>query len=135
MDKLIKKYELKKVNIDDMVIELHEYGEMNGWSKQKIKNKKKELRLVHDNTLQFYNKILRGFNKPEQKSYKKAKMILKHKIFASVVDIMNEEYINHKNEKKLKEYLRNNPEKKYSKSKAKDKGYKIFLVEIVNQQP
>ena len=48
---------------------------------------------------------------------------------------MNEEYINHKNEKKLKEYLRNNPEKKYSKSKAKDKGYKIFLVEIVNQQP
>ena len=118
-----------------MVIELREYGEMNGWSKQKIKKKKKELRLVHDNTLQFYNKILRGFNKPEQKSYKKAKMILKHKIFASVVDIMNEEYINHKNEKKLKEYLRNNPEKKYSKSKAKDKGYKIFLVEIVNQQP
>ena len=31
MDKLIKKYELKKVNIDDMVIELREYGEMNGW--------------------------------------------------------------------------------------------------------
>ena len=43
---------------------------------------------------------------------------------------MTEEYINHKNENELKKYLRKNPGKKYSKSKAKDEGYKVFLVEI-----
>tara|TARA_Y100000389_G_C17394230_1_gene481640 strand:+ start:816 stop:1214 length:399 start_codon:yes stop_codon:yes gene_type:complete len=130
MEKLIKQYKLKKEKIDDMVIELREYGNMNEWSKNKIKRKKKELRSVHDKTLDFYNKILKGFNKSEQKTYRKAKMVLKHKIFASVIDIMNEEYINHKNENELKKYLRKNPGKKYSKSKAKDEGYKVFLVEI-----
>lgn len=130
MEKLIIQYKLKKEKIDDMIIELREYGNLNEWSKNKIKRKKRELRLVHDKTLDFYNKILKGFNKSEQKTYRKAKRILKNEIFASVIDIINEEYINHKNENELKKYLRKNPSKKYSKSKAKDEGYKFLLIKI-----
>jgi len=127
METYIQKYNLKKYKIDDMIIELRNYGIQKEWSKSKLKRKKKELRNEYENTMKSYNKWLKGFGKPEMNVYRDAKIILKNEIFTSIVDVSEGNFINHKNEIELKKYLRNNPNKSYSRKLAKDKGYKVFL--------
>ena len=135
MEDLIREYNLKADPIDDMVCELRGHALDNGWSKSRLRKKRKELRILYGDTLELYNEWLIGFGRPKQMTYKNAKMILKNDIYASIVDVSDGIYLDHESEHELNKYIKLYPDKSFNRKLAKKSGYKVFLKVIAGDTP
>jgi len=125
----ILKYNFKGDNLHDMLTELEEYSEKNNWSSKTFKKRKITLERLFNEYLLQLNTWLKEFGYEEISSITGARKIFKTEIFASIGDVINKQYINKKNIKSLRKYLKT-PGKLVHKEYAKEFGYKVFLKKL-----
>ncbi len=121
------KYSLKNVDLDDLVLELQEYSQKNNWSEDTFKNRLKLLQKLHRPLFIRLNKWLISFGLPTEHTISRAKNSLKNNVFASVIDVKENNYYNCKTKTVLVKYLQENPHKRVKRQYAKDEGYRVFL--------
>uniref|UniRef100_A0A6C0BSP2 Uncharacterized protein n=1 Tax=viral metagenome TaxID=1070528 RepID=A0A6C0BSP2_9ZZZZ len=121
------KYRLKSDRLDDLILELYDHSQKNNWSDKTFSKKSEDLKRFHSELFIQLNTWLIKFNLPIQHTITKAKKLLEKEVFASVIDVKENNYYNCKSKKDLIKYLNKNTHKKINKSLAKDEGYKIFL--------
>jgi len=121
------KYRLKSDKLDDLILELYDHSQKHKWSKETFSKKSEDLKRFHSELFVQLNEWLIYFDLPIQHTITKAKKLLEKEVFASVIDVKENNYYNCKSKKDLIKYLNKNPHKKINKSLAKDEGYRIFL--------
>lgn len=121
------KYRLTSDQLDDLIIELYDHSQKNNWSEKTFLKKSEDLKRFYSELFIQLNKWLICFDLPIQNTIIKAKKLLEKEVFASVIDVKEENYYNCKSKKDLIKYLKKNPQKRINKSLAKDEGYRIFL--------
>lgn len=121
------KYQLTSDQLDDLIIELYDHSQKNNWSDETFTKKSGDLKRLYSGLFIQLNTWLIKFNLPIQNTIKKAKKLLEKEVFASVIDVKENNYHNCKSKKNLIKYLNKNSQKKINKNLAKDEGYRIFL--------
>jgi hypothetical protein len=122
----IVKYDFKSDNLQDMLVELEEYSDKNNWSSKTFEKRRNKLEKLFDEYLLQLNTWLNEFGHKEISSITEARKVFKKKIFASIGDIIDKKYINKKDLKSLRKYLKK-PGKLVHREYAKEFGYKVFL--------
>jgi hypothetical protein len=122
----IVKYDFKSDNLQDMLLELEEYSDKNNWSSKTFEKRKNKLERLFDEYLLQLNTWLNEFGYKERSSITEARKVFKKKIFASIGDIIDKKFINKKDSKSLRKYLKQ-PGKLVHREYAKEFGYKVFL--------
>jgi len=127
LDEFKNKYSLKGVDLDDLVLELYEYSQKNNWLEDTFKNRLKLLQKLHHPLFIRLNKWLIEFDLPTEHTITRAKKSLETNVFASVIDVKENNYYNCKTKSELIKYLTKNPHKLVNRKYAKDEGYRVFL--------
>tara|TARA_B100000287_G_C20264139_1_gene635235 strand:- start:97 stop:510 length:414 start_codon:yes stop_codon:yes gene_type:complete len=127
IDDFKNKYSLKNVDLDDLVLELHEYSQKNNWSEDTFKHRLRLLQKLHRPLFIQLNKWLISFGLPTEHTITKAKKSLEKNVFASIIDVKENNYYNYKTKESLVKYLDKNPHKRVNRKYAKDEGYRVFL--------
>ena len=127
LDEFKNKYSLKSVDLDDLVLELQEYSQKNNWLEDTFKNRLKLLEKLHHPLFIRLNKWLIEFDLPTEHTITRAKKSLETNVFASVIDVKENNYYNCKTKSELIKYLTKNPHKRVKRQYAKDEGYRVFL--------
>jgi len=122
-----QKYRLKGESLDDILIELYDHSVIYGWSDKTYEKHGGKFKRLYGGIFIQLNEWLVGFGLPRQNTINKAKKTLKKKVFASIVDVKENNYINLGSNKSLRKYINMDPSKKIGKGMAKDEGYRIFL--------
>jgi len=112
LDEFKNKYSLKCVDLDDLVIELHGYSQKNNWSEETFTNRLKLLQKLHRPLFIRLNKWLIAFGLPTEHTITRAKKSLEKNVFASVIDVKENNYYNCKTKTALVKYLNKNPHKR-----------------------
>ncbi len=121
------KYSLKSVDLDDLVLELQEYSQKNNWVEGTFNNRLKLLQKLHRPLFIRLNKWLIAFGLSTENNITRAKKSLEKNVFASVIDVKENNYYNCKTKTALVKYLNKNPHKRVKRQYAKDEGYRVFL--------
>lgn len=127
LDEFKNKYSLKSVDLDDLVLELQEYSQKNNWREDTFNNRLKLLQKLHRPLFIRLNKWLIAFGLPTEQNITRAKKSLEKNVFASVIDVKENNYYNCKTKIALVKYLNKNPHKRVNRKYAKDEGYRVFL--------
>mgnify|MGYP001235692017 FL=1 len=127
LDEFKNKYSLKSVDLDDLVLELQEYSQKNNWTEDTFNNRLKLLQKLHRPLFIKLNKWLIAFGLPTEHTITRAKKSLEKNVFASVIDVKENNYYNCKTKNALVKYLNENPHKCVKRQYAKDEGYRVFL--------
>ena len=127
LDEFKNKYSLKSVDLDDLVLELQEYSQKNNWIEDTFNNRLKLLQKLHRPLFIRLNKWLISFGLPTEQNITRAKKSLEKNVFASVIDVKENNYYNYKTKESLVKYLDKNPHKQVNRKYAKDEGYRVFL--------
>lgn len=127
LDEFKNKYSLKSVDLDDLVLELQEYSQKNNWREDTFNNRLKLLQKLHRPLFIKLNKWLIAFGLPTEHTITRAKKSLEKNVFASVIDVKENNYYNCKTKIALVKYLNQNPHKRVNRKYAKDEGYRVFL--------
>ena len=127
LDEFKNKYSLKSVDLDDLVLELKEYSQKNNWREDTFINRLKLLQKLHRPLFIRLNKWLIAFGLPTEHTITRAKKSLEKNVFASVIDVKENNYYNCKTKNALVKYLNENPHKCVKRQYAKDEGYRVFL--------
>lgn len=127
LDEFKTKYSLKSIDLDDLVLGLQEYSQKNNWSEDTFNNRLKLLQKLHRPLFIRLNKWLISFGLPTETSITRAKKSLEKNVFASVIDVKENNYYNCKTKTALVKYLKENPHKRVKRKYAKDEGYRVFL--------
>lgn len=127
LDEFKTKYSLKSIDLDDLVLGLQEYSQKNNWSEDTFNNRLKLLQKLHRPLFIRLNKWLISFDLPTETNITRAKKSLEKNVFASVIDVKENNYYNCKTKTELVKYLNKNPHKRVKRKYAKDEGYRVFL--------
>ncbi len=127
LDEFKTKYSLKSVDLDDLVLGLQEYSQKNNWSEDTFNNRLKLLQKLHRPLFIRLNNWLISFGLPTETNITRAKKSLEKNVFASVIDVKENNYYNCKTKNALVKYLNKNPHKRVKRKYAKDEGYRVFL--------
>ena len=127
LDEFKTKYSLKSIDLDDLVLGLQEYSQKNNWSEDTFNNRLKLLQKLHRPLFIRLNKWLISFGLPTETNITMAKKSLEKNVFASVIDVKENNYYNCKTKTELVKYLNKNPHKRVKRKYAKDEGYRVFL--------
>ena len=127
LDEFKTKYSLKSIDLDDLVLGLQEYSQKNNWSEDTFNNRLKLLQKLHRPLFIRLNKWLISFGLPTETNITMAKKSLEKNVFASVIDVKENNYYNCKTKTALVKYLNKNPHKRVKRKYAKDEGYRVFL--------
>ena len=127
LDEFKNKYSLKSVDLDDLVLELQEYSQKNNWREDTFNNRLKLLQKLHRPLFIRLNEWLIAFGLPTEQNITRAKKSLEKNVFASVIDVKENNYYNCKTKTALVKYLNKNPHKRVNRKYAKDEGYRVFL--------
>lgn len=121
------KYRLTSDQLDDLIIELYDHSQKHNWSDETFTKKSGDLKRLYSGLFIQLNTWLIKFNLPIQNTIKKAKKLLEKEVFASVIDVKENNYYNCKTKTALVKYLNKNPHKRVKRKYAKDEGYRVFL--------
>lgn len=127
LDEFKSKYSLKSVDLDDLVLELQEYSQKNNWKEETFTNRLKLLQKLHRPLFIRLNKWLIAFGLPTEHTITRARKSLEKNVYASVIDVKENNYYNCKTKPALVKYLNKNPHKCVKRQYAKDEGYRVFL--------
>ena len=126
LDEFKNKYSLKSVDLDDLVPSYKIFTK-NNWSEVTFNNRLKLLQKLHRPLFIRLNKWLIAFGLPTEQNITRAKKSLEKNVFASVIDVKENNYYNCKTKTALVKYLNKNPHKRVKRQYAKDEGYRVFL--------
>ena len=92
----------------------------NNWSEVTFNNRLKLLQKLHRPLFIRLNKWLIAFGLPTEQNITRAKKSLEKNVFASVIDVKENNYYNCKTKTALVKYLNKNPHKRVKRQYAKD---------------
>ena len=130
VDDYKEKYKLTGDYLDDLLIELFDHSLIHKWPIETYERKKNHFKKLYSDIFIRLNEWLLSFNLPKQNTITKCKKLLGKKVFASIVDVKENNYYNLRSKGELQKYIRKNPDKRVGLKLAKDEGYRVFLENI-----